>query len=71
MLVQSDTKQLKSGFSLPILPGGTYVSNATSFRLHTQTICIDICLHVYLKIPPPPLRFFACSGFEAGELSVC
>lgn len=30
----------------PILPSATYVSNAASFRLHTQTICINICLHI-------------------------
>lgn len=29
-----------------ILPGGTYVANATSFRLHTETICINICLNI-------------------------
>lgn len=48
----------------PILPAGTYVSNATSFRLYTETICINMCLHIL----PNTLPFDARAS---GKLSMC
>lgn len=46
----------------PTSSAGTYVDNAISFILHTQTICIHICLHI-----SQILRFFVLKQ----ELSAC
>lgn len=51
----------------PIVPSGTYVSSATSFGLHTQTICINICIcHKYST-----LLFAGSILKQANSASVC